>query len=68
MTNDVKLLRLKAVLAQTGLSRSPLYRLMAAGRFPKPVALAGTQVKVWRSDVVEAWVEQHTAAQRGQEN
>lgn len=64
MTDEVKLLRLPTVLERTGLSRSPLYRLMAAGRFPKPIGLAGTAVKVWRSDVVEAWVEQHSAAQR----
>ena len=58
MPNDqILLLRLPAVLARTGLSRSQIYRLVAAGRFPRPVRLAGTTSKAWSSTAVTAWIE-----------
>ncbi len=55
MPNDPTLLRLPAVLARTGLSRSQLYRLVAAGKFPRPVTLAGTAAKAWSSAAVSQW-------------
>ena len=39
-TNPDRILRLKAVLAQTGLCRSTLYRKMVAGTFPKNIQLS----------------------------
>jgi prophage regulatory protein len=50
------LLRLEAVLARTGLSRSAIYRLLTAGEFPQGILVAGTSVKAWPSTVVAAWV------------
>lgn len=44
----------------TGLSRSSLYRLAAAGQFPKPVKLSSRAVG-WRADEISAWIEARTA-------
>jgi len=48
------LLRLRAVVRQTGLSRSTIYRLMATRHFPLPVKLAGRAVG-WRRSEVDRW-------------
>ena len=50
------LLRLRAVMHVTGLSRSTLYRLIADGQFPRPVRL-GPRAVAWRRSDVEAWSE-----------
>ncbi|CAM5377320.1 prophage regulatory protein [Aquamicrobium terrae] len=50
------LLRLPAVLARTALSRSRLYELIRAGRFPAPVKLAESSINVWSADAVSAWI------------
>ena len=50
------LLRLPAVVRHTGLSRSTIYRLMAARHFPAPVKLAGRAVG-WRRADVDRWSE-----------
>lgn len=63
MSGEIKLLRKPAVLSRTGLSDSTLYRLMAAGRFPRPVKLAGTRLVAWRSDDVSRWIEDQTFQQ-----
>jgi prophage regulatory protein len=56
-----RLLRLPEVIAMTGLSRSQLYHLEAAGQFPKRVPLSERST-AWASDEVEAWVERKIAA------
>jgi prophage regulatory protein len=50
------LLRLRAVMHVTGLSRSTLYRLIADEQFPRPVRL-GPRAVAWRRSDVEAWSE-----------
>jgi len=50
------LLRLRAVMLVTGLSRSTLYRLIAHEQFPRPVRLVPRAV-AWRCSEVEAWSE-----------
>jgi prophage regulatory protein len=52
---SVQLLRLPAVLARTGLTRTALYELVKAGRFPKQHKL-GERAVAWRSDDVDAWI------------
>jgi prophage regulatory protein len=47
-------LRLSAVIARTGLSRSTLYEQMAKGRFPRPVQL-GPRAVGWLSGEVDTW-------------
>ena len=50
-----RLLRLPAVLERTGLGRSALYNLMAAGRFPRPLQI-GARAVAWREDEIEEWI------------
>lgn len=53
------LLSLRAVLDRTSLSRSTVYRFMAEGTFPKPVAL-GTR-KAWLESEVSEWIDARIA-------
>jgi prophage regulatory protein len=49
------MLRLPAVKASTGLSRSTIYLRVAQGRFPKPVSLGGRAVG-WLEAEVQQWL------------
>lgn len=49
------LLRIRTVLAKTGLSRSTLYRKMEAGKFPRQIKIA-ERCCAWRSSAVDAWL------------
>ena len=49
------------VLAMARVSNATLYRLCAAGRFPKPLKV-GPQVSRWRSDEIAAHLERLSAA------
>ncbi|MFT0532762.1 helix-turn-helix transcriptional regulator [Castellaniella hirudinis] len=46
--------RMRDVLRMTALSRSSLYRRIAAGTFPAPVSLGGA-AKGWRRGDLEQW-------------
>ena len=59
----VRMLRLSAVLARTGLSRSTMYKLMGEGSFPKPVRLGG-QAAGWGEAEVDGWIRGRVAASR----
>lgn len=50
-----RILRLPAVLARTGLSRSTLYRKIQDGTFPKQVRLS-TRCAGWRESAVGEWM------------
>ncbi len=52
------------VEATTGLSRSTIYRLAAAGQFPKPIRL-GPRAVGWRADEISRFIEQRTAERDG---
>ena len=58
-----RFLRLPEVMERTGLSRSTLYVRMAAGCFPRPVAL-GRRAVGWIEAEVEVWVEARIAESR----
>jgi prophage regulatory protein len=58
------ILKRRAVEAVTGLSRSSVYRLAAAGQFPKPISL-GPRAVGWRADEIAAWIEERTAERDG---
>jgi len=62
MANPILLLD-RADLAQLGIkyTRSHLWRLVRAGRFPKPVKLSESR-NVWRADEVDTWIQQRIAA------
>ena len=50
-----RILRIKAVLQRTGLSRSTLYRKMQNGTFPRNVQIS-TRCTGWRESAVTAWL------------
>lgn len=52
------LLRVKAVMAATGYSRASIYALMKAGKFPRPVTLAGGGAVAWKSSEVQRWIDE----------
>jgi len=52
---DTAILRLPAVLARTGLSRSTLYLRISEGSFPKPISLGGRAVG-WVEAEINAWL------------
>ncbi|MGO9445766.1 MAG: helix-turn-helix transcriptional regulator [Thiobacillaceae bacterium] len=64
MTRTV--LRLPAVKARTGLSRSNLYGRIASGSFPKQFSL-GPRAVGWLESEIDSWVEECIAASRQQD-
>lgn len=50
------LLRLPAVRAATGLSRTLIFKMVKEGRFPASVK-AGTRAVAWRRTDIEAWAD-----------
>ena len=50
------LLRLNAVKARTGLSRSSIYLFIANGAFPKQVSL-GARAVGWVESEISSWIE-----------
>ena len=51
-----QLLKLKDVIATTGLSRSYIYALAQQGAFPKPIKLS-ERSSAWVEAEVAAWIE-----------
>ena len=58
---NTKLLRLAEVLKICAVSKSFVYREIAAARFPRPVRL-GRRAARWRMDDVTAWIESRSEA------
>jgi prophage regulatory protein len=50
-----RILRIKAVLERTGLSRSAMYRKMRDGSFPKNIAIS-KRAAGWRESSIDAWI------------
>lgn len=58
----MRLLRDKEVEVKTGISRSPRYRLMAEGKFPKSVHLyPGSRAVGWVEAEIDEWIEARLA-------
>lgn len=51
-----RILRIKAVLERTGLSRSTLYRKIGQGRFPRQLAIS-ERCAGWRESSVSEWMK-----------
>ena len=58
MDNSRRLIRLKEVVARTGLSRSSIYKRIEDGTFPKQKHLGGRSV-AWQESDIEAWFDAH---------
>lgn len=61
------ILRLPAVKAVTGLSRSTVYLRVAQGDFPKPVKLGGRAVG-WIEAEIQEWIQRQIEKSRMAEN
>lgn len=59
-----RLLRMADVRAYTGISAAQVYRLIAAGDFPKPVKLYG-KASAWPESEVQAWIAARIKSSRG---
>ncbi|MDR6708309.1 prophage regulatory protein [Novosphingobium sp. 1748] len=55
MSNSDRIIRLKTVLARTGLSRSTLYRKIAEGTFPAQIKIS-VHGAGWRESCVNIWI------------
>jgi prophage regulatory protein len=65
----MRILRLKEVMATTGLARSTIYKYVAAGKFPAPINLGDrcsgfllSEVEDWILEKIEERDEGHAAA------
>lgn len=59
--NPEKMLRVQDVLKKTGIKRSTIYAMVAAGRFPKPIQLS-ERMGVWPEDVIDNWLAERIRA------
>ncbi|MDI1295161.1 MAG: AlpA family transcriptional regulator [bacterium] len=55
MNNPDRIIRLKTVLARTGLSRTTLYRKMSEGTFPRQVKIS-VHGAGWRESAINRWI------------
>ena len=56
-----RLLTLKQITTEIGISRSTIYRLMGKGIFPKPITI-GDRSRRWPESVVKDWVAELKAS------
>lgn len=59
----MKFITLHEVLERTALTRSTMYRLIEAGRFPAKVSLGGRAI-AWDKHEIQAWMEQCVAERK----
>lgn len=60
--NELKLIKLQTVLERCAVSRATLYRMIAAGTFPRPVSLTGGRAVAWLQHDIEAWISSRVLA------
>lgn len=63
--SELKALRLKQVLARTGLSRSSIYAKAKAGEFPKPFKLGSGRSSAWLEHEIDRWLQTQVEVSRG---
>lgn len=61
--HNCRLMRLPEVMQLVGFGKSQIYTLMRAGQFPQAIKLS-PRVTVWRSDEIDAFIEERTAMAR----
>ena len=64
MEVPIRIVRLPAVQARTGLAQSTIYVRVADGSFPQPIRL-GARAVGWIESEVDAWIREQIAASRG---
>ncbi len=57
------ILRLPAVMARTGLSRSAIYLRINQGRFPKSIPLGGRAIG-WLEAEIDEWIDRQVEQSR----
>ena len=55
MREPERIIRLKTVLARTGLSRSTIYRKIAEGTFPRQIKIS-TNGTGWHESDIDRWI------------
>ena len=65
MEVPIRIVRLPAVQARTGLGRSTIYVRLAEGSFPRPVQL-GARAVGWIESEVDEWIRGQIALSRGE--
>ena len=63
-TTPVRILRIRDLLAQTGLSRATIHRMRTSGLFPQPFYLS-TRSIAWRADEIDEWIEERSQRRAG---
>ncbi|MGH7023488.1 MAG: helix-turn-helix transcriptional regulator [Caulobacteraceae bacterium] len=66
MSDPDRIIRLKTVLARTGLSRSTLYRKIAEGTFPRQLKIS-VHGAGWRESAVGLWIADPASYRTGGE-
>lgn len=61
MVEQDRVVRIKEVVKLTGISRTSLYRAMAAGTFPRQVDI-GMRATAWMLSDVQAWLASRRTA------
>ncbi len=64
MSTIRKFLRLSAVIAATGLSRTTIWRKVKAGLFPAPIPI-GPKSVAWDAEEIAQWQQRCIDASRG---
>jgi prophage regulatory protein len=62
--NPLRIERLPQVKHRTGYSRSSLYAMILAGKFPAPIHLGGRAVG-WLTSEIDEWINSRVFASRG---
>lgn len=55
-SGDERFCRLPEILNRVAFSRAELYRRMASGDFPRPIAL-GKRARAWKKTDIDAYIE-----------
>lgn len=66
MTEPSRLIPFKTVRDRTTLSRTEIYRRIAAGQFPAPLPLGGGRRVAWLEESINAWIAARVAAGKGE--
>src|SRR5262245_62676016 len=56
-----RVLRIREVAARTGVSRTTIWRLIKAGRFPQPFPLSSPSAVGWLEREVDEWIADRAA-------